>query len=80
MFTFKNEFVATPNSEHKYTNDRKEKGKMEYEMRRRKLLMFLFFMLNRRRPRCERTSKEVQKKKYVLKKYSRKDNQNTHLI
>ena len=30
---------------------------MEYEKRGRKLLVFLFFMLKRRRSRCERTTK-----------------------
>ena len=41
---------------------------MEYEMRRRKLLVFLFFMLKRRRSRCERTTKEVRKRKVWVKK------------
>ena len=38
-------------------------------MRRRKLLVFLFFMLKRRRSRCERTTKEVRKRKVWVKKY-----------
>ena len=37
-------------------------------MRRRKLLVFLFFMLKRRRSRCERTTKEVRKRKVRVKK------------
>ena len=49
-------------------------------MRRRMLLVFLFFTLKRRRSRSERTTKEVQKRKYGLKKYSRKDKQKAHLI
>ena len=36
-------------------------------MRRRRLLVFLFFML-KRRSRCERETKEVRKEKYGLKK------------
>ena len=39
---------------------------------RRKLLVFLFFMLERRRPICER-QKKVRKRKVCVKKYSRKD-------
>ena len=45
---------------------------MEYEMRRRKLLVFLFFMLKRRRSRCERTAKEVRKRKVWFKKIFKK--------
>ena len=41
---------------------------MEYEKRGRKLLVFLFFMLKRRRSRCERTTKEVRKRKVWVKK------------
>ena len=37
-------------------------------MRRRKLLVFLFFMLKRRRSRCERTTKEVWKRKVWVNK------------
>ena len=39
---------------------------MEYEMRRRELLMFLFFMLKRGRSRWERTTKEVRKRKELV--------------
>ena len=37
-------------------------------MRRRKLLVFLFFTLKRRRSRCGRTTKELQKRKVWVKK------------
>ena len=37
-------------------------------MRRRKFLVFLFFMLKRRRLRWERTTKEVWKRKVWVKK------------
>ena len=35
-------------------------------MRRRELLMFLFFMLKRGRSRWERTTKEVRKRKELV--------------
>ena len=41
---------------------------MEYEMRRKKLLVFLFFMLKGRRSRCERTTKAVRKRKVCVQK------------
>ena len=41
---------------------------MEYERRSRKILVFLFFMQKRRRSRCERTTKEDQKRKVWAKK------------
>ena len=41
---------------------------MEYEMRRKKLLVFLFFMLKGRRSRCERTTKDVRKRKVCVQK------------
>ena len=45
---------------------------MEYEMKRRKLLLFLFFMLKKRRSRCERTTKKVQKRKVWYEKIFQK--------
>ena len=39
-------------------------------MRRIKLLVFLFFMLKRRRSRCKRTTKEVQRRRVWVKKIS----------
>ena len=37
-------------------------------MRRRNLLVFSFFMLKRRKSRCERTTKEVRKREVWVKK------------
>ena len=39
-------------------------------MRRIKLLVFLFLMLKRRRSRCKRTAKEVQRRRVWVKKIS----------
>ena len=62
MFTLKNKFAATTNSQHKNTQLIQSEEKDGVLLRTRKLLVFLFFMLKRRRSRCERTTKEVLKK------------------
>ena len=57
-----------------------EKRKMEYEIRRRKLLVFLFFMLKRRRSRYERTTKKDRQRKEWVKEKLGKDKKMAHLI
>ena len=80
MFTLKNKFAAPTNSQYKNTQLIQSEEKDEVLMRTRKLFVFLFFML-KRRSRCERTTKEVLKKKvWVNKLYSRKNKQNVHLL
>ena len=77
VFTVKNEFVVTPNWEHKYTNYRKrrERWSMGWEEK-----SFLFFYAKKKISVCEKTTKEVRKEKPGLKKYSRKDKQKAQSI